>query len=176
MIHRLIEIAAIFARLSMLAVGGGAGVVPEMQRVIVDVHHWMSGPQFLALFALSRAAPGPGSLLVVPIGQKVAGIAGGLVAGVAMFGPSSLLAYLAAKFWVGGAADGWRARVQRALAPIAVGLTLAAGIALWRGTEHGWLPQAVSAAAAIVLTLTELNPAVMAGIGAAALLGAALLR
>ncbi|MDE2583382.1 MAG: chromate transporter [Rhodospirillales bacterium] len=175
MITVLLQLAGLFALLSVLAVGGGAGVIPEMQRAVVDVHHWMSGPQFLALFALSRSAPGPGSLIVVLIGQKAAGLAGGLVAGVAMFAPSSVLAYLVAKFWhrSGGSAAGWQARVERALAPVAVGLTLASGIALIRGTEHGWAAYGVTAAATVVLTLTELNPVAMTVAGAAVLLAAA---
>ncbi len=176
MIVVLARIAGLFAMLSLLAFGGGAGVIPEMQHAVVDVHHWMTGPQFLALFALSRAAPGPGSLLVVLIGQKAAGFLGGLVAGVAMFGPSSVLAYLAATFWLRGGTEGWRGRVSRALAPIAVGLTLASGIALWRGTEHGVLAQAVSLVATLVLAFTELNPAIMAGVGAAVLLASGIWR
>ncbi|MGH7044158.1 MAG: chromate transporter [Acetobacteraceae bacterium] len=171
MIAVLVQLAGLFALLSVLAFGGGAGVIPEMQHAVVDVHHWMTGPQFLALFALSRSAPGPGSLIAVLIGQKAAGLAGGLVSGVAMFGPSSVLAYLAARFWLrGGAAGGWRARVERAMAPVAVGLTLASGIALLRGTEHGWAAYAVTLAATVLLTFTELNPVVMTAAGAVVLL------
>lgn len=171
MIVTLLQLVGLFALLSVLAIGGGAGVIPQMQHAVVDVHHWMTGPQFLALFALSRSAPGPGSLIAVLIGQKAAGLAGGLVSGVAMFGPSSLLAYLAARLWLRGAgADGWRSRVERALAPVAVGLTLASGIALLRGTEHGWVAYAVTLAATLLLSLTELNPAVMAVVGALVLL------
>ena len=171
MILLLLQLGGLFTLLSVLAFGGGAGVIPEMQRAVVDVHHWMSGAQFLALFALSRAAPGPGSLIVVLIGLKVAGLAGGLVSLVAMFGPSSVLAYVVARFWHrGGGAEGWRTRVERALAPVAVGLTLASGIALLRGTEHGWVAYGITAAATLLLTLTELNPVAMTLTGAAVLL------
>ena len=173
----LLQLAGLFALLSLLAIGGGAGIIPEMQHAVVDVHHWMTGPQFLAIFALSRAAPGPGSLIAMLVGQQAAGLPGALVAAVAMFGPSSVLAYLAARFWLRGAAgEGWRGRVQRALAPVAVGLTLAAGIALMRGTEHGLIAWGFSALAAAVLTLTELNPGFMALAGAAVFLAAVLLR
>lgn len=171
MIATLLQLAGLFALLSVLAFGGGAGVIPEMQRAVVDVHHWMSGAQFLALFALSRSAPGPGSLIVVLIGQKAAGLAGGLVSGVAMFGPSSALAYLVARFWHrAGGAEGWRARVERALAPVAVGLTLASGIALIRGTEHGWAAYGVTLASTLLLAFTELNPVAMTLVGAVVLL------
>ncbi|WP_049018442.1 chromate transporter, partial [Burkholderia multivorans] len=37
----LIAIATIFSQLSLLAFGGGNTILPEMQRQVVDVHHWM---------------------------------------------------------------------------------------------------------------------------------------
>ena len=92
MIATLLQIAAMFAVLSLLAFGGGAAVLPDMQRQAVDVHHWLTAREFLDMFALSRAVP-PGSMIVVLVGQKAAGIAGGLVAFLAMFGPSSLVAF-----------------------------------------------------------------------------------
>ncbi|HVB67599.1 MAG TPA: chromate transporter [Acetobacteraceae bacterium] len=171
MIVVLLQLTGLFALLSVLAFGGGAGVIPQMQHAVVEVHHWMTGPQFLALFALSRSAPGPGSLISVLIGQKVAGLGGGLVSGVAMFGPSSVLAYMVARFWLrSSGAGGWRTWVERALAPVAVGLTLASGIALLRGTEHGWAAYAVTLAATVLLSVTDLNPVAMTVAGAVVLL------
>lgn len=54
----LIAIATIFSQLSLLAFGGGNTILPEMQRQVVDVHHWMSAHEFTALFALARRRPG----------------------------------------------------------------------------------------------------------------------
>ena len=79
MIATLLQIATMFALLSLLAFGGGAAVLPDMQRQAVEVHHWVTSREFLDMFALSRAIP-PGSMIVVLIGQRVAGILGGLVA------------------------------------------------------------------------------------------------
>ena len=67
MIATLLQLAGLFAVLSMLAFGGGAGVVPDMQRAAVDTHHWMTAKEFLDMFAISRAAPGPGSMIAVMI-------------------------------------------------------------------------------------------------------------
>ena len=52
----LIAIATIFSQLSLLAFGGGNTILPEMQRQVVDVHHWMSAHEFTALFALAGRA------------------------------------------------------------------------------------------------------------------------
>ena len=80
----LLQIAAMFSLLSLLAFGGGAAVLPDMRRQAVEVHHWVTSREFLDMFALSRAIP-PGSMIVVLIGQRAAGILGGLVALLAMF-------------------------------------------------------------------------------------------
>jgi chromate transporter len=170
MIATLVQLALLFGGLSLIAFGGGAGTLPDMQRSAVDVHHWITAHEFLDFFAISRAAPGPGSLIVVLIGQKVAGVAGGLISFVAMFGPSSLLAYVAARVWRRGAQAAWRALLERALAPVAIGLTFASGLALMRGTEHGWVAYAVTAAATLAFAFTELHPLALLAGGAVILL------
>ena len=59
MLTTLLTLAAVFSQLSLLAFGGTNAVIPEMQRQVVDLHHWMSAQEFAALFALAQAAPGP---------------------------------------------------------------------------------------------------------------------
>ena len=130
MIAALLQLAVLFGGLSLLAFGGGTAVLPDMQHAAVDVHHWLTGPEFLAFFAISRAAPGPGSLIVVLIGQKAAGLAGALVAFLGMFGPSCVLAYIAARVWHRSAHAAWRILVERALAPAMPALVQIAPVVL----------------------------------------------
>ena len=81
-----------------------------------------------------------------------------------MFGPSCALLYVAALVWHRAAHTAWRALLERGLAPVAIGLTLASGLALIRGTEHGWAAYAVTAAATLAFAFTELHPlALLAG-------------
>jgi chromate transporter len=170
----LVQLALLFGGLSLLAFGGGAGVIPDMQRITVDSYHWLTAPEFLAYFAISRAAPGPGSLIVVLIGQKVAGLPGAAVSALAMFGPTCVLVYVIGLVWHRGGGSAWRLHVERALAPIAIGLTFATGLTLLRDTEHGLVAYAVSAVATLALSFTELNPLVALVGGAIALVLAGL--
>jgi len=170
MIPTLLRLAGLFGGLSMLAVGGGAGIIPDMQRAAVDRYHWLTAGQFLDLFAISRAAPGPGSLIVVLIGLKVAGLIGAAVSFVAMFGPSCLAVHAVARTWHAAARSRWRPMLERALAPVAVGLTIASGLALIRGTEHGWLPWAITGVSTVLFSFTEVNPIVLLAAGAAAMM------
>lgn len=172
MILVLWQLLRLFALLSVLSVGGGNGVLPDMQRAAVERYHWLTSREFLDVFALSRAAPGPGSLIVALIGQKAAGPVGALVAVLAMFGPSCIIVHVAARLWGRTADAAWRETAERALAPVAVGLTFASAIALIRAEDnwHAWL---VTAGAGLVLATTELHPlfalaggaAVMAALG-----------
>jgi chromate transporter len=166
----LLQLLMLFAGLSMLAFGGGAGVIPDMQRAAVDQHHWLTAKEFLDMFAISRAAPGPGSLIVMLVGLKAAGIAGAVVSFVAMFGPSCLAVHVVARYWQRAERFAWRAVVERALAPVAVGLTFASGLALMRGTEHGWLPWGVTIISTVLFSLTEINPILLLVLGGSALL------
>jgi chromate transporter len=166
----LLQLIGLFAGLSVLAFGGGAGVIPDMQRAAVDQHRWLTAPEFLDMFAISRAAPGPGSLIVLLIGLKAAGMAGAAVSFAAMFAPSCFAVHLLARYWQRAARAVWRAVVERALAPVAVGLTFASGLALMRGTEHGWLPWSVTVISAALFGLTDINPILLLIAGASTLL------
>lgn len=76
----LLTIALRFAVLSLLAVGGVTSVLPEVHRVVVDVHGWLTDAEFTRMFALAQANPGPNMLIVTLIGWRVAGLPGALTA------------------------------------------------------------------------------------------------
>jgi chromate transporter len=169
-IATLLQLFWLFALLSMVAFGGGAGVIPDIQRAAVDTWHWMTAKEFLDLFAISRAAPGPGSMIAALVGQKAAGVPGALVSFAAMFGPSSVVVHVVARYWNRAARKPWRAVVEQALAPIGIGMTFATGLALARGTEHELLSYAITAASTLVFAFTEIHPILLLAIGAATLL------
>jgi chromate transporter len=171
----LLQIAQVFGMLSLLAVGGGNAIIPDMQRIVVDQHHWMPAREFLDLFAITRATPGPGSTIVLLIGQKLAGLPGALIGGLAMYIPSSALVFAASRIWRTRAETKAIKRLERALAPIAIGLIFASGVVLIRSTEHGWLAFATTAVAAVLLTVTDTNPLILLAAGAAVSVGAGLL-
>lgn len=54
-----------FLWLSFLCVGGGLGVIPEMERQAVTVHHWLSAREFVDGYTLAQLTPGPNMLIAV---------------------------------------------------------------------------------------------------------------
>ncbi len=120
----LLTLVIVFTQLSVLAFGGGNAILPEMQHQVVTVHQWMTAEQFSSLFAMAQAAPGPNMMIVPLVGWHVAGPAGLLVTSLAKFGPSSVITIYALKFWEKFKANPLRARFEKALKPITVGLVL----------------------------------------------------
>lgn len=152
------NLATIFGQLSILAVGGVPPVLPEMQRQVVEVHHYMDHPTFAALFALAQAAPGPNMLVCTLIGLHVAGLPGAFVATGALIGPSSILTYMTVRLWHRFRERKWRRVVQAGLVPVTVGLVAASGTLLVAATTLGIVTAAITAVTAAVVVLTRWHP------------------
>src|SRR4051812_29137567 len=133
----LIALALVFAPLSLLSFGGGNAVLADIAQQAVTVQGWTSEREFADLFALSRAAPGPGSMLAALIGWKAAGIGGAIVATVAFYVPSAILVFAAARLWGHWRGSVWHTAVERGMAPVAAGLFLSGGIAVLRASPGG---------------------------------------
>ncbi len=170
----LVELALYFMMLSLISVGGMPSVLPELQRYAVDVKGWMSADDFIQVFAVGQAAPGPNILIAALVGWKVAGLGGALVALGAMCGPAAVVAWWVAEAWERFKDSPWRLAIQRAIAPIVVALILSGGyvIATPDGTPD-WRLWSIAAASAAVVLATRLNP--LAAIAGGALMGALLL-
>jgi chromate transporter len=147
----ILALALVFAPLSLVSFGGGNAVLAAIAQQSVAVHHWTSAREFADLFALSRAAPGPGSMLAALIGWQAAGIAGAVVATVAFYLPSVLMVYAAGRLWSRWRGAMWHEAIERGLAPVAGGLFLAGGIAVLRISPGGWPQWAAALAATVVL-------------------------
>src|SRR5258708_9547130 len=103
--------------MSLFAVGGANAAIPEMHRVAVDVQHWMTDKQFADIFAISQMSPGPNVLIVTLIGYSVAGVAGGLVATIAVCVPTSVLAFCVCRLLTRSSPPCWAPSIQSALVP-----------------------------------------------------------
>jgi len=162
-------LALCFLTVSLLAFGGVNAVIPEMHRQAVDVAQWMTDRQFVSLYALAQAAPGPNVMVVTLIGWHVAGFAGALVATAAMMGPSVALTFVAFRLWSYFRHRPWLEAIQNGLTPVTVGLVSSSAFLLARTSDHGILAYLLTAATAALTYWTGLNPLWV--FGAAACLG-----
>ena len=161
----LLQIALYFGVLSLLAFGGVPSVMPEMQRIVVESQGWATPLEFVQLFAIAQAAPGPNILIVSLIGWKAAGLPGAIVALLAACVPAGVLAWWIAGLWERFKDSPWRAAIQKAIAPIVVGLILAGGYVLCTPSTPDPRLWAMAAASATVMVMTRINPLWLLGVG-----------
>lgn len=147
-----------FGLMSLFAVGGANAAIPEMHRIAVEVHHWMTDKQFADVYAISQLSPGPNVLIVTLIGYSVAGIGGALAATLAMCVPTAVLAYWVSRLLTRSSHSRWPAIIQAALVPLSIGLMGASGLILALTSDRTWMAALVTAAVAVLAFATRLNP------------------
>lgn len=172
-----LSLVSMFGTLSLLSIGGGNAVLPEIHLRAVDDHRWLTDGQFADIFSISQAAPGPSILIVALVGYagglQVAGIAGAVIGGVlatiAMILPAAVLMYLVTVSWQKARKSKLRAAVEKGFAPLTVGLILATSLVMSRAADHDWRAYLLTAVATVVFVRTNTNPLIV--VAAAALLG-----
>jgi chromate transporter len=161
----LFTLAWSFGLMSLFAVGGALSAIPEMHRLAVDVNHWMSDRQFADMVAIAQLSPGPNVLVVTLIGFHVAGVAGGLVATLAMCGPAAAVAYFVSRTMERSRDAQWPQLIQSALVPVSIGLMAASAMILGLSAGTSWVAGVLVAASALVTLLTRFNPLLMLAVG-----------
>ena len=147
-----------FGLMSLFAVGGANAAIPEMHRIAVDVHHWMSDRQFADIYAISQLSPGPNVLIVTLIGYAVAGFGGAIVATLAMCVPTAALAYYVSRLLRRQTKSPWPAIIQSALVPLSIGLMAASALIVAQAADTNWTAVILTLAVAAVAFSTRLNP------------------
>jgi chromate transporter len=76
-----------FVKASAFTFGSGLAIVPFLHQGLVHEHHWLTERQFVDAVAMGLISPGPVVIMATFAGYLVGGIAGALLATVAVFLP-----------------------------------------------------------------------------------------
>jgi len=147
-----------FLWLSLICVGGGLGVIPELQRQVVDRYHWVTAREFLDGYTLSQLTPGPTMLVCVFVGYRAHGLPGAVLATAAMFLPTAVITAIITRHWATLRDRPWARAAERALAPVGIGLMAAGVYTLGRTGVHDWPSAALAAMAAGVMFVRRVPP------------------
>ncbi|MCR4346053.1 MAG: chromate efflux transporter [Sulfuricaulis sp.] len=147
----LMKLFSVFAGMSLMLFGGGYVFIPLIQEIVVTKQQWVTTQEFIDGIALGQITPGPILVSAAFIGLKVAGLAGAVVATVAIFAPPALLMV---------AASGVFDRLQRSSAiqaalrgvrPAVIGMIFAAAVVVGRTAAPVWYSIAIFAIALYAL-------------------------
>jgi chromate transporter len=166
--NQLPALVGVFAYLSLLTVGGGMAAFPEMKTLTVDVYGWLNSAQLTHLYSIGQLAPGPNMMMIIAIGEWVAGPMGALLVLIAFFAPTALLTFMVGRWWTRLEAWPWRTSLEQGLAPVSIGLLLAGCFSLAKGAIFGLETAAIAIGVLLILLQTKINPALLVLGGAVA--------
>ncbi len=168
-----IQLALSFALLSVLAVGGGTAVLPEMQTLLAH-QFGIDHTQFVHIYSIGQVAPGPNMLMVLVIGFQIAGLVGAGVVLLSFFLPSSILCFYVGRVWNRFSDSPWRRSIQNALEPISIGLMASGVYAVGKASIVNPITLALALVTLYLILRTKINPVfVILGSGA---IGAILIK
>jgi chromate transporter len=157
----LLQILGVFSLLSILAVGGGTAVLPEMKALTVNQLHWLTPEQFGQIYSLGQLAPGPNMLMVSVIGYRVAGYPGAAAALVGFFLPAGLLTFGVARVWDRYSDSPLKLACERGLAPVTIGLMLAGTLILAHTLIHSADDVVIAVVVTAILLAVKINPVLL---------------
>jgi chromate transporter len=153
----LIHLAWTFALLSILAVGGGTAVLPEMQTILAH-QFGIDHTQFVHIYSIGQLAPGPNMLMVLVIGYQIAGLIGAGVVLLSFFLPSSVLCFYVGRLWNRFGESPWRRSIQNALEPISIGLMSSGVYAVAKASVVSGITLALALVTLYLILRTKINP------------------
>jgi chromate transporter len=164
---RLLHLFLVFSLLSVLALGGGNSVLPEMRHMTVHQLHWLTDDQFRSIYSLGQVVPGPNMLMVLVIGYKLAGWLGMSVVGIAFFVPDFIIALSINRLWIRLGDWPWRLSIQRGLAPVAIGLMISGTYTIAHLSVVDLPTLAIALVVFGILTWRHINPGILVLLGGA---------
>ena len=86
------ELFAAFAKMGTITFGGGMAMLPILQREVVENKHWATEEEMVDYYAIGQCTPGIIAVNTATfVGQKQAGVAGGIAATLGVVFPSLVI-------------------------------------------------------------------------------------
>ncbi len=166
---QLWQLFVTFAIVGVTTFGGGYAMLPALQREVVDKRKWASDEEVMDWYAIGQCTPGVIAVNTATfVGQKQAGVIGGIFATLGVVFPSLVIITIIAAFIQNFA---HLAVVQKAFAGIRVCvcvLILNAVVKLWKKSVVDWKTLVIFAAVFAGSVLLSVSPIIYVVIAALA--------
>lgn len=140
----LVALSLFFAKAGAFIFGSGLAIVPFLREGVVHQHHWLDQRQFLDAVAMGLLTPGPVVISATFIGYLVGGLAGALVATVAIFAPIYLGVVVPGRWFVRHRDHPQVAAFVKGATAAAAGAIAGATVVLTRQAITDWATAAIA--------------------------------
>lgn len=120
-----------FFQVGLFAFGGGYAALPLIQDQVITENAWLSMEEFTHLVTISQMTPGPIALNAATfVGDKVAGIPGGIIATAGCVAPSCIIVTILAILYLRYKNTSGLKSILGTLRPATVALIGSAGVSI----------------------------------------------
>lgn len=128
---RLTELFNVFAQIGLFTIGGGAVMLPFIQKAVVEDKHWLNDDEFADMLAITNSAPGAFTINAsIYIGYTQRGLIGSTAAMLGMVTPSIVIILILAYMILQGQNINWLQQFFAGVRPIVAALLLDAALKL----------------------------------------------
>ncbi len=128
---RLTELFNVFAQIGLFTIGGGAVMLPFIQKAVVEDKHWLNDEEFADMLAITNSAPGAFTINAsIYIGYTQRGLIGSTAAMLGMVTPSIVIILILAYMILQGQNIDWLQQFFAGVRPIVAALLLDAALKL----------------------------------------------
>jgi chromate transporter len=150
----LIKLFFSFFKIGIFSFGGGYAALTVIQNEVVTNHGRISLAEFNNLITISQMTPGPIALNSATfVGTKIAGLAGGIVATLALISPSVIIVSTIAYFYIKYKNLDLMNNVLRLLRPAVISLIMIAALSIITTAIFDQGPIAIGSADFLIIGL-----------------------
>jgi chromate transporter len=164
----LVALGLFFAKAGAFIFGSGLAIVPFLREGVVVQHHWLTSSQFLDAIAMGLITPGPVVITATFIGYLVGGLAGAIVATVAIFTPIYLGVVIPGRWFIRHRANKQVKAFVSGATAAAAGAIAGAVTVLARQAITDWKTALIGTSALILLLKWKIKEPYLVALGAAA--------
>jgi len=114
-----------FVIIGLVSFGGGYGMIPMIERAVVEQNGWMSAAAFSDTISVAGMSPGPiATNIAVSVGYHTAGWLGAIISTIGIVLPSFLLVFMASIFLYKYYTSTWVQSAFYGLRPVITGMIL----------------------------------------------------
>lgn len=165
---RLWDLFNVFAQIGLFTIGGGAVMLPFIQKAVVEDKHWLGDEEFADMLAITNSAPGAFTInTAIYVGYTQRGLLGSTAAMLGMVTPSIVIILILAYLILQGQNIDWLQQFFAGVRPIVAALLLDAALKLRKTMLKTRFDFGLLALGLVMLLLASVNTVLVILTGAA---------
>ena len=158
----ILDLFLAFFKIGLFSFGGGYAMLPFIQEQTIEVHGWLTTPEFLDILGIAQVTPGPISINTATfVGYRLAGLGGALTSTLAVILPSFIIVMIISFFFKKFQTSKLIQDIFKGLRPIVLGLVASAAVDIGREVFTDYKAVIISIIIFLLLTFKKMNTIVL---------------